>query len=81
MQHHAITRVNGRPVEVPVEQDGSILVDVLCQLASIGRDRTLVLQQSDGTNQVVPRGHKMKVRPNTQFVDAPIHRRGRQSCP
>jgi hypothetical protein len=77
MQHFAIQRVNGRPVKVPVEPDGSVDVDVLCRLASIAPDRALVLQRPDGSNLVVNRGQKMKVQPRSCFVDAPTHTRGR----
>lgn len=77
MQHYAIQRVNGHPVKVPVERDGSIDVDVLCGLASIPQGRTLVLQRPDGSNLVVNRGNKIKVAPGSLFLDAPAHTRGR----
>ncbi|HNQ22527.1 MAG TPA: hypothetical protein PKK06_05475 [Phycisphaerae bacterium] len=76
MQHYAIQHVNGQPLKVPVAPDGSIDVDVLCQLANVAPDRALVLQRPDGSNQLVPRGQKLTVRPGAQFVDAPTHRRG-----
>lgn len=77
MQHHAIQQVNGRPVKVPLERDGSISVDVLCKLANIAPGRALVLQRPDGTNELVARGQKLSVQPRAQFVDAPTHERGR----
>jgi hypothetical protein len=76
MTHCAIQKVNGRAIEVPVEPDGSIEVDVLCELANIPPNRTLLLQCPDGTNQIVNRGQKIKVRPRSFFVDAPAHTRG-----
>ena len=76
MQQYAIQHVNGRSLQVPLERDGSIDVDLLRQLANIAPDRALVLQRSDGSNQLIPRGQKLKVQPRSQFVDAPVHRRG-----
>lgn len=76
MRQFAIQHVNEKSVKVPLERDGSIDVDVLCQLAGIAPGRALVLQKPDGTNQLVPRGRKLRVQPRAQFMDAPLHRRG-----
>lgn len=76
MQHLAIQTVNGRPVKIPTDPDGSIDVDILCRLANIAPERALVLQRSDGSNLVVNRGQKIKIQPRSFFVDAPTHTRG-----
>jgi hypothetical protein len=76
MKYLTVQRVNGKPVEVPMSPDGSIDVDVLCQLANLPANRTLVLQRPDGSNVVVNRGQKIKVQPRSFFIDAPQHKRG-----
>lgn len=77
MLQYAIQKVNGQPVQVPVRADGTIDIDDLCRAAQVAPNRALVLQQPDGTNQIVPRGHRVRVDPRACFIDAPLHTRGR----
>jgi hypothetical protein len=76
MQHYAIQKVNGKPLQVRTAADGTIEVDTLYQLANIGSNRVLVQQHEDGSNRVVHRGQRITVRPHGSFSDAPLHTRG-----
>lgn len=76
MHQYAIQQVNGRPYHVPVKSDGTIAVEDLCRMANIGPNRVLVRQQADGTNELIDRSHCIRVDPQAQFIDAPVHVRG-----
>ncbi|GMU83711.1 MAG: hypothetical protein AMXMBFR47_35810 [Planctomycetota bacterium] len=70
------TIVNHQVLEVPTAADGSIDADSLRLLARIPSNRALVLQQADGGNRIVNPGEKLSLRPDTAFIDAPLHTRG-----
>ena len=70
--------VNGRIVDIPMNSDGSIDSDVLREVAGINKNRPLVLQLSDGRNEIINPGERPTVNPGSHFRDIPIHERGRK---
>lgn len=68
--------VNGKMVDVPLEHDGSLDSDVLREVASIPKNRTLVQQLANGENILVNPGQQIKVNPSDYFRDVPDHVRG-----
>jgi hypothetical protein len=68
--------VNGRVVEVPTLEDGSVDSDALRRAARIPRDRPLIIQRRDGRNVIVNPGQKMRITPGDFCTDAPKHDRG-----
>ena len=68
--------VNGRRVDIPMDSDGAIDSDVLRDVAGIDKNRPLVLQLSDGRNEIINPGEKPIVNPGSDFRDVPAHVRG-----
>lgn len=69
-------RVNGVPVQVPVDPDGMIDTDVLRRVAGVRRNRPLIHQQADGINKLINPGERLRLRPGQEFMDASLHDRG-----
>jgi len=72
--------INGREYEIPTHSDGTIDVDTLRRIVGIPGNRALVMQNNDGTNQVVNPGQRLRVNPRQQYSDMPVHKRGTQRC-
>jgi hypothetical protein len=67
---------NARKVEVPVDDDGAVNSDDIRMGAGIPANRALILQRSDGSNQLVNPGERIHVKSGQHFVDAAGHIRG-----
>ncbi|TWU20724.1 hypothetical protein [Bythopirellula polymerisocia] len=70
--------VNGRVVDVPLNNDGSLDSDTLREVAAIPKNRTLVQQLSSGENILVNPGQRIRVNPSDYFRDVPDHIRGKE---
>lgn len=72
----AMRMIGGRMVEIPTDGKGMADVSEIRERADIPRDRTLVAQEPDGANRVLPKRGKVLLGPYTQFLDAPSATRG-----
>ena len=68
--------VNGMEVDLPVDVAGQVDSDVVREMVGIEPDRPLALKRSDGSNEIINPGEKVRVRPGEHFEDLPVHKRG-----
>ncbi|MCK4658176.1 MAG: hypothetical protein KAV82_01520 [Phycisphaerae bacterium] len=68
--------INGKELDVPTRDDGTIDVDAIKKAAGISPDRLVIRQNRDGSNQVVNPGDEICARPGDHYMDGPIHKNG-----
>jgi hypothetical protein len=68
--------INGQEYEIPMGSDGRVNSDTIRRAAGIAKDRAIIVQRSDGRNELLNPGQGVEVLPGEHFRDAPIHTRG-----
>ena len=68
--------INGREVEVPMDDDGNVNVEDMRRAANIPPGRAIIRQMPTGENVVVRRRGRTRLNPYYHLIDAPISRRG-----
>lgn len=69
--------INGREMNVPTQQDGSVYVEDIYSAAAIPATRALIRQKKDGSNELLNPGDRIQVHPDDYYIDAPTGKRGK----